>query len=65
MGNRKVIACRVDRRRGSLSLVYPGTGAYIINYMFKALRLQDFFTAELDYLYEAPISKLKVKEIIY
>ena len=42
MGNREVIACRVDRVEGSPSIVYPSTGAYIINHMPKAFRIQDF-----------------------
>ena len=42
MGNREVIACRVDRLEGSPSIVYPSTGAYIINHMPKAFRIQGF-----------------------
>ena len=66
MGNREVIACRVDRLGGSPSVVYPSTGAYIINHMPKAFRIQDlFFITELNYLLGAPISEFKTKEIIY
>ena len=42
MGNREVIAFRVDRPGGSPSLVYPGTGAYIINHMPKSFRIHNF-----------------------
>lgn len=65
MDNREVIAYRVHRLGGSLSLVYPGTGVYKINHMPKALIIQEFFIAELGYLYGAPIYELKTKEILY